>query len=139
MLFSHKIQILSISTFLCGIFLSIALLVVILMNVPVPDNAKLVCSKVLGTIVCVSALAAPFSKEKVEDETVRLIRFKTIAYIVAVCFCLLVIESLVYILFAGPETLIPSAQKTVTGLGHILFVEIVYFVVLKVSVSHHRK
>lgn len=139
MIFSHKTQTVSIAIFACTMLLSAIYIVLRCLDVNFPDWISQITVAAMGLIICITAILAPFSKEKTEDETIKSIRAHTMAGVAAVCFCLIMLHHIFSIILhaLGMTEMITGIK--IVSLRNILLVEIIYFIILKLSVRSYMK
>ncbi len=137
MIFSHKTQTISIALFACAMFLSAIYIVLRCFDVNLPEAATHIAVTCLGLLVCVTALIAPFSKEKVENETVKSIRTQPASAIMAVCFCIIMLYNMLNLVFTifDMDSLMPDLK--LVSLRGILLIEVIYFIILKARIRQH--
>ncbi|MCX4337835.1 MAG: hypothetical protein K1V99_10270 [Bacteroidales bacterium] len=87
--------------------------------------------------ICITALIAPFSKEKAENETVKSIRTQTASAIMAVCFCVIMLYNMLNLVFTilDMDSLMPDLK--LVSLRGILLIEVIYFIILKARIRQH--
>ena len=137
MIFSHKTQTISIALFACAMFLSAIYIVLRCFDVNLPEAATHIAVTCLGLLVCVTALIAPFSKEKAENETVKSIRTQTASAIMAVCFCVIMLYNMLnsVLTILDMDSLMPDLK--LVSLRGILLIEVIYFIILKARIRQH--
>ena len=137
MIFSHKTQTISIALFACAMFLSAIYIVLRCFDVNLPEAATHIAITCLGLTICITALIAPFSKEKVENETVKSIRTQTASAIMAVCFCVIMLYNMLNLVFTilDMDSLMPDLK--LVSLRGILLIEVIYFIILKARIRQH--
>lgn len=139
MIFSHKTQTVSIAIFTCTMLLSAIYIILISSGVNFPGWLSQIAVASMGMIICITAILAPFSKEKTEDETIKSIRAHTMAGVTAVCFCLIMLHHIFSIILHALDMadLIPEIK--LVSLRNILLIEVIYFIILKLSVRSYLK
>lgn len=135
MVFSHKTQIVSIALFACTILLSIVYIVLICLGVTFPDWL----SSIAVTAMSITAILAPFSNEKAEDENVKSIRARTAAAIMAAYFCLIMLHHIFSVILHALNMADLTPEIKIVSPRIILMVEIIYFIILKLSVRTYMK
>lgn len=128
----HRVQRLTFIAFGIGLLISIVLFVAIAKGVELSDSFKSGLASLVGGVMCLSAMIAPFTEEAVETDAVKDIRLKTIAFMAGVCFCLLMIAFFVRIILA---------QFPIDGifnLRSLFLIEVIYFIILKHSSSKRK-
>lgn len=139
MLFSHKVQTISIVSFCFSLFLLTIYEVLIIRGVLLPECLQRTILLVLGFVAFVSALVAPFSKEIIENDTVQGIRLKLLGRVCSIVFFCLLLSGFVAFFLKVMDATVPDFLSKQFSLRLILFIEIVYFVALKLSISHYLK
>lgn len=139
MIFSHKTQTVSIAVFTCTMLLSAIYIVLVSSGVNFPGWLSQIAVAAMGLIICITAILAPFSKEKTEDDAVKAIRTRTMAGVTAVCFCLIMLHHIFSIILHALDMadLIPEIK--LVSLRNILLIEVIYFIILKLSVRSYLK
>lgn len=139
MVFSHKTQIVSIALFACTILLSIVYIVLICLGVTFPDWLSSIAVTAISIVIGITAILAPFSNEKAEDDNVKSIRARTAAAIMAAYFCLIMLHHIFSVILhaLGMADLTPEIK--IVSPRIILMVEIIYFIILKLSVRTYMK
>ncbi len=139
MVFSHKTQIVSIALFTCTILLSIVYIVLICLGVTFPDWLSSIAVTAMSIVIGITAILAPFSNEKAEDDNVKSIRARTAAAIMAAYFCLIMLHHIFSVILhaLGMADLTPEIK--IVSPRIILMVEIIYFIILKLSVRTYMK
>lgn len=137
MIFSHKTQTIPIALFACTMFLSAIYIVLRCFDVNLPETAAYIAVTCLSMIVCITALIAPFSKEKVENETVKSIRTQTASAIMAVCFCVIMLYNMLNLVFTilDMDSLMPDLK--LVSLRGVLLIEVIYFIIMKARIRQH--
>ena len=74
MLLSNKIQKIALTGFFIGILLSVTYMILILSGVSIPEELKKWAVLSAGLLVCISALIAPFTREKEETDSTKAFR-----------------------------------------------------------------
>lgn len=135
MLLPHRIQKAAFLVFAIGMVGSFVYIVLILTGVSMPGNIKGYLPLVLGALVYLSALVAPFTREKEENEVVEQVRLKTIALVTAFYFCIILTAYAIRVLLLANSVESTSWIDEVLSSKSIVLFEIIYFVILKVSIS----
>lgn len=139
MLFSYKIQKTAIVVFFSCIILLIIYYTLAIEGVKMPEEPERGILTILGCMAFISALVAPFSKEKTEDEAVKRIRLKTIALFCALVFCYLLFSGFFIYLLKVMDANVPEFMYKQFSLRGVLFLEIGYFIILKLSIFRYLK
>ena len=131
MLLSNKIQKIALTGFFIGILLSVTYMILILSGVSIPEELKKWAVLSAGLLVCISALIAPFTREKEETDFTKAFRKKLVVTMAAIYFCFLLCCHAVKIILQvnGVENV--QFFNEITGLKSVLLLEIIYFILLK--------
>lgn len=140
MFLSHRIQKVVFITFTIGLISSVAYLYFVFRGITFPENTKKIWVVINAIVVCLSALLAPFTQEKQESKEVKYLRMKSLSYISALYFCLILLSYALKVVLGVFGITDISVLDAIASLKCVLLFEIAYFILLKVNISHapHR-
>jgi len=129
--FSHKTQKIAIIIFIVFFLLSVLLYI---FGSSVSFEVKQLATDIFIVVTGLSALIIPFSKETIENDTVREIRRETATVILAVFFCLSVIVGIIdtFLIAHDKSSWLPF--ESLMKVKGILLFELIYILVLKIRV-----
>lgn len=139
MLFSYKVQKACIISFCCSIIISVLYAMLISIGEEPLINSNFIFSIVLGLVMCLSAMIAPFCEEKNEDESVKAMRRELSLKLLSVIFCVVMLYNMMrFVLIASDmEEVVPSMK--LVHIKVVLLFELIYFIILKRKAKRHMK